>query len=97
MSCHLAPTLHRVGVAGKRCPMPTYEDPGFFCKFLCAPCAVHQAQGCKCPEMLLALSMGCYYTMFCWNPTEGIKGCIAANVTEKDAPAGAPSSVEIAR
>ena len=51
--------------------MPTYEDPGCFCKFCCSPCAVYQAQGCKCPEMILALWCGCYYTMCCWDPKAG--------------------------
>ena len=61
---------------------PTYEDPGCFCKFFCSPCAVYQAQGCKCPEMAFALEFCCVYTMFCWDPTRGIANCIAANVTD---------------
>ena len=64
--------------------MPTYEDPGFFCKFWCAPCAVNQAQGCVCPQMLLACCLGCWYTMLCWNPEEG-------------KPAGAPPTQQMAR
>ena len=62
--------------------MPTYEDPGFLCKLLFPPCAVYQAQGCKCPEMQFAETFCCFYTMFCWDPTRGITGCIAANVTD---------------
>eukprot|EP00977_Amphora_coffeiformis_P022110 scaffold10480_cov92-Amphora_coffeaeformis.AAC.1 len=49
--------------------MPTYEDPGCCCKFCCPICAVCQAQGCACPEMLGAVCLGCCYTMFCWDPT----------------------------
>mgnify|MGYP004185046597 FL=1 len=78
--------------------MPSYTDPGFFCKCFCAPCAVHQAQGCKCPELWFAMALGPYYTMCCWDPTTGIKNVMMANVTEKDEPAsGAPSGVEIVR
>lgn len=46
----------------------TGEDPGVFCKLCCSPCAVHQAKGCACPDMALALCLGCWYTMFCWDP-----------------------------
>ena len=78
--------------------MPNYEDPGCFCKCCCAPCAVYQAQGCKCPEILLACSAGLCYTMLCWDPTTGIKNCTLATVTEKDGPAaGGPSTVEMGR
>ena len=48
--------------------MPTYEDPGVFCKLCCPPCAVYQAQGCACPAMLLTCCLGCFYTMTCWDP-----------------------------
>ena len=75
--------------------MPTYTDPGCFCKMCCHTCAVYQAQGCKCPEMILAAQLGCMYTMFCWDPTTGIKNCTAATVTDKDG--APPSSVEIVR
>ena len=51
--------------------MPTYEDPGCCCKCFCPCCAVYQAQGCKCPEMLLALLFECLYTMTCWDPKAG--------------------------
>lgn len=55
--------------------MPTYEDPGCFCKFFCPPCAVMQAQCCcKCPEMLGACLCCCLYTMTCWDPTAGKPG-----------------------
>jgi|TARA_B110001469_G_C9546651_1_gene271313 hypothetical protein len=48
--------------------------------------------------MWFAMAMGCYYTMCCWDPTVGIKGCTMANITESDQPAaGAPSGVEIVR
>ena len=61
--------------------MPTYEDPGCFCKFCCAPCSVYQAQGCKCPEMALSLELGCLYTMLCWDPTTGIENAAMATNT----------------
>ena len=51
--------------------MPTYEDPGVFCKLCCPPCAVYQAQGCACPQMLGSCCLGCVYTMFCWDATQG--------------------------
>jgi len=63
--------------------MPTYEDPGCFCKFCCSPCAVNQAQGCMCPEMLLACCLGCWYTMFCWDPTKGKPGTPANQEMER--------------
>ena len=76
---NIAPTILRV--AGKRCPMPDYKDPGVFCKCCCPACAVYQAQGCKCPEMLLALVLESCYTMLCWDPTTGIKNCAMATET----------------
>ena len=51
--------------------MPTYEDPGCFCKFCCPPCAVYQAQAVPCPDMALACCCGCLYTMTVWDPTKG--------------------------
>ena len=63
--------------------MPTYEDPGIFCKLCCAPCAVYQAQEFKCPELLLACWCGCWYTMFCWDPAAG------------KPPEGAPPATEV--
>merc|ERR1712060_123770 len=65
--------------------MPTYEDPGCFCKFCCAPCAVYQAQGCKCPEFALGWFLGCWYTMFCWDPTVGKEGAPANQEMERAA------------
>ena len=64
-------------------------------KCCCSPCAVYQAQGCKCPEMWFAMAMGCWYTMLCWDPSTGIKNCTMATVTEKDV--APPASVEIVR
>ena len=77
--------------------MPTYTEPSFFCKCCCSPCAVYQAQGCKCPEMWFAMALGCWYTMsmLCWDPTTGITDCTMATVTDKDA--APPVSVEIVR
>ena len=63
--------------------MPTHEDPGCFCKFCCAPCAVYQAQGVVMPDMLLACIFGCFYTMTVWDP--------------KSSGMGAPVDVEMAR
>ena len=51
--------------------MPNYEDPGPLCKCCCPPCAVYQAQGCKCPEMAGACCCGWLYTMLCWDATAG--------------------------
>ena len=64
--------------------MPTYEDPGCFCKVCCPVCAVYQAQGCKCPEICLAACCECCYTMVLWDPTVG-------------KPSGAPESQEMER
>ena len=78
--------------------MPTYTDPGCFCKFFCPPCAVYQSQGCKCPEIWFAWGAGCCYTMLCWDPTTPIQNVTFSNTTVKDEPAaGAPGSVEIVR
>eukprot|EP00521_Asterionellopsis_glacialis_P004614 CAMPEP_0195268118 /NCGR_PEP_ID=MMETSP0706-20130129/12982_1 /TAXON_ID=33640 /ORGANISM="Asterionellopsis glacialis, Strain CCMP134" /LENGTH=67 /DNA_ID=CAMNT_0040322973 /DNA_START=20 /DNA_END=223 /DNA_ORIENTATION=- len=60
----------------------SYEDPGCFCKFCCSPCSVYMAKECACPDMALALLLGCWYTMFCWDPEEG-------KPTEGAAPAAA--------
>jgi len=49
--------------------MPTYEDPGLFCKLCCPYCAVYQANGCVCPQMLFVYCFGFCYTMCCWDPT----------------------------
>ena len=46
--------------------MPTYEDPGLFCKLCCPYCAVYQANGCVCPQMLMVYCFGFCYTMCCW-------------------------------
>ena len=64
--------------------MPTYEDPGCFCKFCCAPCAVYQAQGCACPQMCAAFTCECLYTLTCWDPKAG-------------KPGGAPETSEMER
>ena len=77
--------------------MPTYEDPGCFCKFCCAPCSVYQAQGCKCPEMCFSLELGCFYTMLCWDPTTGIKNCAMATETETAKETPPAATAEMAR
>ena len=74
-----------------------YEDPGCFCKFCCSPCAVYQAQGCKCPELCLSLSLGCLYTMLCWDPTTGIKNCAMATETETAKNPPPAATAEMAR
>ncbi len=47
----------------------TNEDPGVFCKLCCPPCAVYQAQGIVLIPCLGSCCLGCFYTMFCWDPT----------------------------
>ena len=74
-----------------------YEDPGCFCKFCCSPCAVYQAQGCKCPELCLSLGSGCFYTMLCWDPTTGIKNCAMATETETAKETPPAATAEMAR
>ena len=109
--------------------MPSYEDPGIFCKLCCAPCSVYMAKECavslssandvclvlqclllprtgarseisetmsavphaplscnthafdlppfgcgQCPDMALVCCCGCWYTLICWDPTEGKPG-----------------------
>jgi len=47
-----------------------YQDPGCCMKFCCPPCAVFSTYGyCKCPEVLLATALGCFFTVFCWAPS----------------------------
>ena len=33
-----------------------------------------QAQGCACPQFFAAWCCSCWYTMFCWDPTQGKTG-----------------------
>ena len=72
--------------------MPTYEDPGCFCKFCCSPCAVYQAQGVVPGPCLGACCCGCWYTMFCWDPTAGKpEGGVQVQ------PSGAPAETDMER
>ena len=75
--------------------MPTYEDPGCLCKFCCPPCAVYQAQGFACPQMLGGCCCGWCYTLCCWDPTVGNPNP-GVNV-EVTVTKGAPCDVEMAR
>ena len=41
------------------------EPAGCCFKFWFPPCAVFYDKGCACPDMCLALYLGCWFTMFC--------------------------------
>ena len=41
------------------------EPAGCCLKFWFPPCAVFYDKGCACPDMCLALYLGCWFTMFC--------------------------------
>ena len=73
--------------------MPTYEDPGVFCKCCCPMCAVYQTQGVPVVPCVGAWCCGWCYTMFCWDPTAGNPNQSNTTVV----PAGAPSDIEMAR
>ena len=86
--------------------MPTYQDPGCFCKCCCPLCAVYQAKGCACPDMCFAyIFSACCYTMFFWDPTSGNPNPPGTTVVivqggagpASVVPAGSPSDVEMAR
>ena len=48
-------------------------------------CAVWQAQGCcVCPQTCFVYLVGCWYTMFCWDPTAGKGGAPAEAITDAD-------------
>ncbi|GBG28470.1 Hypothetical Protein FCC1311_046932 [Hondaea fermentalgiana] len=44
------------------------SPPSCCCKLCCPPCAVYFNEGCCNCDMILACFLGCFYTMFCWEP-----------------------------
>ena len=70
---------------------PTYEDPGACYKIFCPYRAVKKAQGCKTKQLCLATCCGCFYTMFCWDPTAG------GPKVQQAPTAGAPVDLEMVR
>jgi hypothetical protein len=44
------------------------EPPGFLFKCCCPCCAVMSHEGCEQPACILSWCLGCWFTVFCWQP-----------------------------